>query len=375
MIDLDRVRADTPGCEQVVHLNNAGSSLPARPVLDTVVDHLELEARIGGYAAADAAADRLERVYSSIATSIGARPDEIALVENATRAWDLAFYSLPLGPGDRVLTSQAEYASNVIAMLQVARRSGATVEVIPDDEHGQLSVDALRTMLDERVRLVAVGWIPTQSGLVNPVAGVGRVTRDAGVPFLLDACQAAGQLVIDVEEIGCDLLSATGRKYLRGPRGTGFLYARRDIVERLEPPFLDVHAARWVAHDRIEIRPDARRFETWECSHACRLGLGAAVDYALGARHRRDRGARRRTRRAAPLAVARRSGHHVARPGRTPVRHRDVHDRRRRPGEIAAALARAEHQRVGLDDRLRPIRLRGAGPHGSRARVRPLLQH
>jgi selenocysteine lyase/cysteine desulfurase len=280
-IDVERVRADTPGCAHVVHLNNAGASLPPTPVLDAVIAHLELEARIGGYAAADAAADRLERVYGSVARLIGAHPNEIALVENATRAWDLAFYSLRLAPGDRVLTSRSEYASNVIAMLQVAKRTGASIEAIPDDEHGQLSVDALRDLLDERVRLVAVGWIPTQGGLVNPVAEVGRVTRDAGVPFLLDACQAAGQLVIDVDAVGCDLLSATGRKYLRAPRGTGFLYVRRELIETLEPPFLDVHSAHWVAADRIEIRPDARRFETWECSTACRLGLGAAVDYAL----------------------------------------------------------------------------------------------
>jgi selenocysteine lyase/cysteine desulfurase len=280
-IDVERVRADTPGCAHVVHLNNAGASLPTTAVLDAVIGHLELEARIGGYAAADAAADRLEHVYASIATLIGARSDEIALVENATRAWDLAFYSVPLRRGDRVLTSTSEYASNVIAMLQVAHRTGASVEVIPDDENGQLSVDALRAMLDERVKLVAVGWIPTQGGLVNPVHDVGAVTRAAGIPFLLDACQAVGQLSVDVDAIGCDLLSATGRKYLRGPRGTGFLYVRRALTERLEPPFLDVHSARWAAADRIEIRADARRFETWECSHACRLGLGAAVDYAL----------------------------------------------------------------------------------------------
>jgi cysteine desulfurase / selenocysteine lyase len=280
-IDVERVRADTPGCAHVVHLNNAGASLPATPTLEALVGHLELEARIGGYAAADAAADRLDQVYASIATLIGARPDEIALVENATRAWDLAFYSFPLGPGDRILTSRSEYASNVIAMLQVARRTGASVEVVPDDEDGQLSVDALRDMLDDRVKLVAVGWIPTQGGLVNPVHHVGAVTRAAGIPFLLDACQAVGQLVVDVDAIGCDLLSATGRKYLRGPRGTGFLYVRRELVERLEPPFLDVHSARWVSADRFEIRADARRFETWECNHACRLGLGAAVDYAL----------------------------------------------------------------------------------------------
>jgi selenocysteine lyase/cysteine desulfurase len=284
-IDVERARADTPGCAHVVHLNNAGASLPPTPVLDAVVEHLELEARVGGYAAADATTDRREEVYASVARLIGARPDEIALVENATRAWDLAFYSLRLGPGDRVLTSRSEYASNVIAMLQVAARTGASVEVVPDDEHGQLSVDALRDLLDAdpggRVRLVAVGWIPTQGGLVNPVAAIGAATRDAGVPFLLDACQAVGQLVVDVEAIGCDILSATGRKYLRAPRGTGFLYVRRELVESLEPPFLDVHSARWVAADRIAIRSDARRFETWECSHACRLGLGAAVDYAL----------------------------------------------------------------------------------------------
>jgi len=282
--DVERARADTPGCREIVHLNNAGASLPPQVVLETVVAHLELEARIGGYAAADAAAEPLAAVYDSVASLIGANPDEIALVESATRAWDMAFYALAatLEPGDRVLVGQSEYASNVIAALQVARRTGAVVDAVPDDERGQLSVDALAAMIDERTKLVAIGWIPTQGGLVNPVHAVGAVTRGRGVPFLLDATQAAGQLVIDVDTIGCDFLCATGRKYLRAPRGTGFLYVRRDWIERLEPPFLDVHAARWVAADRIEIRPDARRFESWEASYANRLGLGAAVDYARG---------------------------------------------------------------------------------------------
>jgi selenocysteine lyase/cysteine desulfurase len=282
LIDVERVRADTPGCLDVVHLNNAGAALPPQIVVDTVVEHLRLEARVGGYAAADAVAERADAVYDSVAALIGANRDEIALVENATRAWDMAFYALASSfqPGDRILTSRAEYASNVIALIQAAKRSGAVVEVIPDDEYGQLSVDVLGTMLDERVRVIAVSWIPTQGGLVNPASEIGEVARAAGVPYLLDACQAAGQLPVDVDALGCDFLSATGRKYLRGPRGTGFLYVRRS-QHALEPPFLDVHAARWVEAGEITIRDDARRFESWEHSVANRLGLGAAVDYAL----------------------------------------------------------------------------------------------
>jgi selenocysteine lyase/cysteine desulfurase len=283
VIDVARVRADTPGCGDVVHLNNAGAALPTRQVLDTVIDHLELEARVGGYAAADAVAESTSAVYASVASLVGAAPDEIALVDNATRAWDMVAYALgaSFGPGDRVLTSKAEYASNVIGLLQLARRTGASVEVVPDDESGQLSVDALQDMLDERVRLVAMSWIPTQGGLVNPAAAVGAVTREARIAYLLDACQAAGQLPIDVDALGCDFLSATGRKYLRAPRGTGVLYVRREWITRLDPPFLDVHAARWAPGDKVVARDDARRFESWERSVANQLGLGAAVNYAL----------------------------------------------------------------------------------------------
>jgi selenocysteine lyase/cysteine desulfurase len=283
VIDVARVRADTPGCRDVVHFNNAGAALPTRAVLDTVIEHLELEARVGGYMASDVVAERSAAVYTSVASLLGASPDEIALVENATRAWDMVAYSLGASfrAGDRVLTSCAEYASNVIGLLQLARRTGTSVEVVPDDDSGQLSVGALEDMLDERVRLVAMSWIPTQGGLVNPAAAVGAVTRAAGVPYLLDACQAVGQLPIDVDALGCDFLSATGRKYLRAPRGTGLLYVRRDWIERLEPLLLDVHAAQWAAGDELVVRTDAQRFESWERSVANQLGLGAAVEYAL----------------------------------------------------------------------------------------------
>jgi len=220
-------------------------------------------------------------VYASIARLINAQTDEIALTENATVAWQGAFYAQKFAPGDRILTARAEYAANYVAFLQVARRTGTTIEIVPDDEHGALDPAALEAMLDERVKLIAITWIPTNGGLVNPAAAVGRIARRHGIPYLLDACQAVGQMPIDVTEIGCDMLAATGRKFLRGPRGTGFLYIRRAFLETIEPAMIDHFGAPWAAVDRYELRPDARRFETWERNVAARLGLGAAVDYAL----------------------------------------------------------------------------------------------
>jgi selenocysteine lyase/cysteine desulfurase len=250
-------------------------------VLDVMQDHLRREAEIGGYEAADEAQARLERVYDSVARLLGAAADEIALTLNATVAWQMAFYSLSFRAGDRILTTRAEYAANYVAFLQMAKRTGAVIEIIPDDRDGVLDPAALERMIDNRVRLIAMTWVPTNGGLVNPAAAVGRIARAHGIPYLLDACQAVGQMPVDVDELGCDMLSAPGRKFLRGPRGTGFLYVRRRLLQQLEPPMIDHFGAPWVAPDRYALRPDARRFETWESDYAARLGLGKAIDYAL----------------------------------------------------------------------------------------------
>lgn len=281
-IDVARARAETPGCQDVLHFNNAGASLMPQVVVEAVKQHLDLEARIGGYEAADQAEPAWERVYDAAAALLGCSRDEIAIVENATRAWDMAFYAVPLAAGDRVLTARAEYVSNYLAYLQVARKTGASVEVIPSDASGQVDVDALARMMDGRVKLVSVTHVPSTGGLVNPIEEIGRLARAGGALFLVDACQSAGQIPLDVDRIGCDMLSATGRKFLRGPRGTGLLYVRRTVLERLEPPFVDLQAAEWTSAGTYQWRADARRFENWETSYAGKIGLACAIDYALG---------------------------------------------------------------------------------------------
>lgn len=279
-VDVERIRGETPGIGERVHLLASGSALMPKPVVDAVIEHTLLEAEIGGYEAAARQQTALDQVYDSVARHIGANRREIALMENATVAWCHAFYALPLKSGSRILTCEAEYAANYVAFLQRAKRDDLIIEVIPSDAHGALDMDALEDAMDEDVGLIAITWVPTNGGLVNPAAAVGEVARRHGVPYLLDACQAAGQMRIDVDALGCDFLSAAGRKFLRGPRGTGFLYIREKWLDHLEPAMIDHFGAPWVARDRYELRPDARRFETWENSYALRAGLGAAFDYA-----------------------------------------------------------------------------------------------
>lgn len=280
-MDIEKLRADTPGTKNVIHFNNAGASLMTQSVYETVINYLEQEVARGGYETAEKHRSALHATYHSIASLINADPNEIALLENATAAWNMAFASIDFEKGERILTSVAEYASNYIAYLRLRQDIDIEIDIIPNDEHGQTSVNALHTMMNDDVRLISITHMPTNSGLVNPVEKIGTIAEQNDCLFLVDACQSVGQYPVDVQKVSCDMLSATGRKYLRGPRGTGFLYVNSDVLPDLIPPFLDLHSAEWTTKNQFKIRDDARRFENWEANYAGILGLKKAVDYAL----------------------------------------------------------------------------------------------
>jgi cysteine desulfurase / selenocysteine lyase len=280
MFDLARLRSDTPACHDLIHFNNAGAALMPDAVYHAQANHLALERRVGGYEAARQAAPQLSAFYTEFAALLNCDPSEIAYAENATRAWDMAFYALPLAPGDRILTHTTEYVSNYLAFLHQAKRRGLHIDVVPSDATGQIDVAALDAMVAPAHKLIAITHVPSQSGLVNPAAAVGRIAKKHNLTYLLDACQSVGQITIDVAEIGCHILSGTGRKFLRGPRGTGFLYVAGSIVETLDPPFIDLTAAHWTDDASYTLAPGARRFENWESNVAGRIGLTAAVAYA-----------------------------------------------------------------------------------------------
>ena len=280
--ELAQWRVDTPGCTSRVHLNNAGSALMPRSVLDAIVAHLNREANFGGYESSDEAADAIEEAYAAIANIIGARPRNIAIVENATVAFFQALSAFDFRPGDVIVTTRNDYISNQIAYLSLSRRHGIEVRRAADLPSGGVDSQSVRELLREpRVRLLAVTWVPTNSGLIQPVQPLGEIAQAASVPYLIDACQAVGELPIDVARLRCDFLAATARKFLRGPRGAGFLFVSDRALQRGDYPlYIDMRGAEWRTADTFEPVPDARRFENWEFAYSLVLGLGEAARYA-----------------------------------------------------------------------------------------------
>ncbi|CAD7702548.1 unnamed protein product [Ostreobium quekettii] len=284
-LDVAQLRADTPGCADVVHLNNAGSALPPSPVVEGVERFNRLESLVGGYAAEEAERDAVERPYGALARLLNCDEEEIAVVQSATSAWQQVVFGMDFQPGDRILTSVAEYGSNFINYLQLAKRRGISIDVVCEEPSGDISLENLEELLTggpAPPKLISISHIPTSSGRVYDAEGVGRLASQYGVPFLLDACQSVGQLPVDARRLNCTFLSGTSRKYLRGPRGAGFLFVAKSALDAgFEPCALDVRSAQWTSREGYKMRSDARRCEQFEMSVAAKVGLGVAVKYAL----------------------------------------------------------------------------------------------
>jgi cysteine desulfurase / selenocysteine lyase len=302
MGNVERVRRDTAACVGVNHLNNAGSSPMPAPVLAAIVAHLDREAACGAMESAEVARPQLAAVYDSAADLLGCRPGEVALTGSQSRGAQLVLAGVRLQEGDRILTGPSEWGGNYANLDRLAAEAGATLEVIPTDPEGAVDLYALARTLDGRVRLVSVAWCPANGGAVHPVAQIGALLRDSDALFMVDAAQVVGQLPVDVREVGCDVLTASGRKWLRGPRGTGLLYVSANAMTRLRAPLVDVFSAPWTPERGYQPRDDARRYETSERSVALELGLGAAIDYA------RTIGVEAIARRAGALASVLREG-------------------------------------------------------------------
>ena len=264
-----------------MHFNNAGAALSPTKVTQAVLQHLQLEQDVGGYEAAALANNAIENFYKAFSRMLGCGSHEIAFAESATHAWSKLFAAIKFEPGQSIVTGQSEYASNYLAFLHLARRKGVTIKVIPNTAEGRVDLKLLTAAIDKNVKLIALTHVPSQCGVIHPAQELGQIARRHNILYLLDACQSAGQIELDVDTLGCDMLTGTGRKYLRGPRGTGFLYLRESCMERLEPTEIDMHSATWLSANDYEFRKDARQFESFECFVAGKIGLGVAVDYAL----------------------------------------------------------------------------------------------
>jgi cysteine desulfurase / selenocysteine lyase len=275
--DIEALRAETPGCAMGAHFNHAGSSLPTRATMAAITEHLQRESLYGGMEAAAGALEQIEAARSDAAALVGAPASEIAFTSRGSAGFGFVFAALPrLAGGDRILVGRQEWGGNLATMRAAADRVGATVEAIPCREDGSADPDALSAMIDDRIRLISLTWLPANGGLINDAAAIGRVARAAGVPYIIDAGQALGQIPVDVAALGCDMLKGACRKHLRGPRGTALLYVRTSFLASLEPAFLDVLSGPWVDGGPTR-RSDARLFESAEAPVALLLGLGVAL--------------------------------------------------------------------------------------------------
>jgi selenocysteine lyase/cysteine desulfurase len=280
-IDVAREREHTLGATVSHHFNAAGSALPTAAVVSTVVAHLRLEERVGGYEAAAQVKDHVEATYTAAAALLGCADDEIALFDSASTGLRVLLDAFRPAPGSRIIASRSTYVSHALHLMTLHKEHGIELVIAPTDAQRRVDLGALEALLaDGRPTILTIAHIPTSSGLVEPVHEIGVLARRYGAAYLLDATQSVGHLDIDVARIGCQVLVTTGRKFLRAPRGTALAFVQRDCAALLLPTAPDVRGSQWTGAHSWEVGGTARRFETWEAGIAGRLGLGVALDEA-----------------------------------------------------------------------------------------------
>lgn len=282
MFDLNKVRRDTPHCQDRIFLNSAGSSLMPNQVLDRMKHYLDEEAQYGGYKLYEMYESEINEFYLETAKILNCQPHNIAYTFNATDAFAQAIYSIPFESGDIIITSDDDYISNHIQFNALYKRFGVQTIRVNNLENGELDLIHLERLIREHnPKLISITHVPTNTGKVQDVESVGELCESYDILYIVDACQSVGQMPVDVEKVKCDFLSVTGRKFLRGPRGTGFLFVSDRVLKMgLTPLRLDGWSANWVAPNRFEFHESARRYEVYEQSYSCTLGFKEAIRYA-----------------------------------------------------------------------------------------------
>jgi selenocysteine lyase/cysteine desulfurase len=288
--EIKKFRDETTGCRFVNHLNNAGAGLMPDVVTRAILEHTKLEAQLGGYEASDAREEAILDFYNQAALLINAKPTNIAFTASATDSFSRALSSIPFQAGDTILTDRDDFISNQVQFLSLEKRLGVKLVRVNNAEEGGIDLNDLQEKLQSiKPKLLAITHIPTNSGQVQPAEKIATIWSDFKKDhlrswYILDVCQSIGQRNINVQKLKCDFLSVTNRKFLRGPRGTGFLYISDEtLADELEPMFIDMRGADWTSENKYQQQKTAKRFEDWEFAYSLVIGSAKAIEYCRNA--------------------------------------------------------------------------------------------
>lgn len=257
-----------------INFNNAGSSRPYSEVNKEIRDFLKVEYFMGGYYAVEKYKKKLEKFYYNLSKLINCKVAEISFLSSTTQAWNLFFNSIQISKKENIVIFENEYGSNLIYY----KKQKLNVRIVKINEDGKICLKDLLKKINKNTKIISLCHIASQCGDKIEAAKIFNFVRNLNPDIIcvLDACQSIGQIKVDVKEINCDVLVGSGRKYLRGPRGTGFIYINEKIREKVKPMILDLKNTECY-QEIIKIKK-ANIFENFEYSPALQIGLGKAIE-------------------------------------------------------------------------------------------------